>query len=128
MFRVYLHDAPSLFSSPWVMSIFLSFYLFSPSGPLCPLQAFLWFCHLRVQLSLLFFFLSLCTLFSSRSLFYLSFYVVCVCSREEWLIHWVRVRGRGYNPPESEEYLRKSRVFKIIDFNREYQQMQKFKK
>lgn len=106
---------------------FLSFQLSSPSGPLCPLQPFPLFCHLRVLLSFLLFFLSLCTIFSSKSLSHFSFHVVCVRIWEGWLTHGVTVRERGLNTQENAECHRKSKLFEIFYFNVEHQQMQKLK-
>lgn len=68
-------------------------------------------------------FLSLCTLFRSRSLSPLSFRVACVCIWGGWLMHL----ERGHYTQGNAECLWESRFFKIFYFNGEYQQMQKLK-
>lgn len=103
----------------------LSFYLFSSSGPPCLLQPFLLFCYLRVQMSSLLSFLSLCALLNSRSLFTsLSMWSVCACGKDPFCIG--SAVGKGFIISKKMQNI-STRVYFSKYFNGEYQQMQKLK-
>lgn len=104
---------------------YLSFHLFSPPGPLCPLQPFLLFCHLRVLLSLLLF--SCHSVQSSvANLFFASLSLWYVCIWGRWLMDWVMFRETDCNTQKMQD-VSGSLFFRIFYFNTEYQNMQKLK-